>query len=94
MTFRMRGHEEASGTKYIPAELFTMWGERDPVICYENWLVGSGITDKENMQGIRNDFRSIIESAIAIHDHPVVVDTKIEMEDVYAKDIFRIRFRY
>ena len=67
MTFRMRGHEEASGTKYIPTELFEFWGKKDPVICYENWLIGEGILDEEKIRGIRDDYRLIIESAVAIH---------------------------
>ena len=40
MTFRMRGHEEASGIKYIPPELFEEWKEKDPVINFENYLIG------------------------------------------------------
>ncbi len=58
MTFRMRGHEEASGTKYIPPELFEFWGKKDPVISYENWLIDEGILfdekntgDKRRVQG-------------------------------------------
>ena len=38
MTFRMRGHEEASGVKYVPKELFDIWGEKDPVKNYETFL--------------------------------------------------------
>jgi 2-oxoisovalerate dehydrogenase E1 component len=85
MTFRMRGHEEASGTKYIPAELFEVWGEKDPVVCYENWLIESGIMDEGIMKEIRNDFRSIIESSVVVHDNPVVVDSMTEQTDIYAK---------
>jgi 2-oxoisovalerate dehydrogenase E1 component len=84
MTFRMRGHEEASGTKYIPAELFEFWGNRDPVISYENWLIGEGILNDEQMQGIRNEFRLIIESAVAVHNSPVVAYTRNELNDMYA----------
>ncbi len=39
MTFRMRGHEEASGTKYVPGELFEQWAEKDPVKNYEEFLL-------------------------------------------------------
>ena len=39
ITFRMRGHEEASGTKYIPKELFDEWGKKDPLNNYENYLL-------------------------------------------------------
>ncbi len=85
MTFRMRGHEEASGTKYIPAELFEIWGKKDPVISYESWLIGEGILSEENMQGIRNEFRLIIESAISVHNNPVLAETENELKDMYAE---------
>src|SRR5215217_7248324 len=39
MTFRMRGHEEASGVKYVPKELFEEWGKKDPVTNYEAFLL-------------------------------------------------------
>jgi 2-oxoisovalerate dehydrogenase E1 component len=39
MTFRMRGHEEASGTKYVPKELFEEWSAKDPIKNYEEWLL-------------------------------------------------------
>jgi 2-oxoisovalerate dehydrogenase E1 component len=39
MTFRMRGHEEASGTKYVPKELFEEWGRKDPIKNFEQYLV-------------------------------------------------------
>src|SRR4029077_2624180 len=84
MTFRMRGHEEASGTKYIPAELFEFWGKKDPVISYENWLIGEGILSEENMHGIRSEFRLIIESAISVHNNPVLAETENELKDMYA----------
>ena len=38
MTFRMRGHEEASGTKYVPPELFEEWEKKDPIKNYEQFL--------------------------------------------------------
>jgi 2-oxoisovalerate dehydrogenase E1 component len=38
MTFRMRGHEEASGTKYVPASLFEEWAQKDPVVNFEKYL--------------------------------------------------------
>jgi 2-oxoisovalerate dehydrogenase E1 component len=39
MTFRMRGHEEASGTKYVPKELFEEWGRKDPIKNFEQFLL-------------------------------------------------------
>jgi 2-oxoisovalerate dehydrogenase E1 component len=43
MTFRMRGHEEASGVKYVPKELFDIWEKKDPLANYENWLIDEGV---------------------------------------------------
>ena len=39
MTFRMRGHEEASGVKYVPKEMIETWAQRDPVLRYEEFLM-------------------------------------------------------
>ena len=55
MTFRMRGHEEASGTKYVPQNYLKFWGKKDPVIYYENWLIGEGVLNEEKIQGIRDE---------------------------------------
>jgi 2-oxoisovalerate dehydrogenase E1 component len=85
MTFRMRGHEEASGTKYIPAELFEFWAKKDPVISYENWLIDEGVLYDEKIIEIRNEYRSIIESAVAVKEYPVVAHTEKEVKDMYAE---------
>lgn len=53
MTFRMRGHEEASGTKYVPKELFEEWSAKDPIANYERWLVEQGILTADVIQEIR-----------------------------------------
>jgi len=84
MTFRMRGHEEASGTKYIPSELFERWGKKDPVSSYENYLIDIGILYPEKIKDIRNEFRSIIESAVSVKENPVTADTQKEIKDMYA----------
>mgnify|MGYP003341852291 FL=1 len=44
VTFRMRGHEEASGTKYVPQDLFRLWEEKDPIRNYEQYLLKENIT--------------------------------------------------
>jgi 2-oxoisovalerate dehydrogenase E1 component len=85
MTFRMRGHEEASGTKYIPAELFETWSKKDPVINYENWLIETAILNEEKIKEIRNEFRSVIENAISVKEKPVIPDTETEVKDMYAE---------
>ena len=47
VTFRMRGHEEASGVKYVPKELLETWAKKDPLQCFENWLLEQNIIDKD-----------------------------------------------
>ena len=86
MTFRMRGHEEASGTKYVPKELFEEWAQKDPISNYERWLHEEGILDYSTIENIRNEFKQKIESELKIgfDSAPIVVDTKKELGDVYA----------
>lgn len=87
MTFRMRGHEEASGTKYVPADLFELWAKKDPVKNYEQYLVSSGILSPEGIESIKEEYRDKIESELKIgfNHSPVVADTRAELVDVYAK---------
>jgi len=85
MTFRMRGHEEASGTKYIPSELFEAWSKKDPVSNYENWLLETGILNEGKIKEIRSEFRSEIENAISVKENSVIPDTKKEIKDMYAE---------
>ena len=49
MTFRMRGHEEASGTKYVPKALMDQWAKKDPVENFENFLIEQNILDQEKL---------------------------------------------
>jgi len=86
MTFRMRGHEEASGTKYIPPELFKIWELKDPVKKYEEYIKSIGIISEEGVQQIRNEYKEKIEDELAIGFNTSVIapDTEEELEDVYA----------
>jgi len=87
MTFRMRGHEEASGTKYVPKELLEDWSKKDPVANYENWLLDQQVLTPERVEGMKNEIREYIESELqqAFSTPPVIVaDTEEEIRDVYA----------
>ncbi|MBL0055399.1 MAG: dehydrogenase E1 component subunit alpha/beta [Chitinophagaceae bacterium] len=86
MTFRMRGHEEASGTKYVPKELFEEWEKKDPIRNYEQWLIGEGVLTEMNVAELRNEIKDHIESElrIAYGAEAMVVDTDEELKDVYA----------
>lgn len=86
MTFRMRGHEEASGVKYVPAALMEDWAKKDPVINYENWLREQNILSGEDIGKIREETLRHIESELSGVLEPVTIlpDTEEEMADVYA----------
>lgn len=86
MTFRMRGHEEASGTKYVPQDLFRLWEQKDPIYNYEVFLKYSGVLNDNDIAAIREEFKVRIEEELAIGfgAKPVVVDTEAEEEDVFA----------
>ena len=90
MTFRMRGHEEASGVKYVPKELFELWGKKDPVANYENFLRTEGVLDDHIIADIRETIQKEIEDGIAkgFAAPHIVPDTKEEVADVYAPNLF------
>ena len=85
MTFRMRGHEEASGTKYVPQELFTMWEKKDPVRNYETYLLKEGIITTEFVEETRTQFAEEINDAIekALSAENPKPDTETEESSVY-----------
>jgi 2-oxoisovalerate dehydrogenase E1 component len=86
MTFRMRGHEEASGVKYVPKELFEEWAKKDPVSNFENYLIDISVLDEARIQEIRNGIQKEIEDGLAIgfEAPPVTPNTEEEVADVYA----------
>jgi 2-oxoisovalerate dehydrogenase E1 component len=87
MTFRMRGHEEASGTKYVPKELFETWAEKDPIKNFENWLLQEGVFTNDDIQSIRQQQKLNIEEELQLgfETSPLKIDTDIEVADLYAK---------
>ena len=86
MTFRMRGHEEASGTKYIPKYLFEIWQTKDPVEKYENYLAGEGILTDDLKTQIHSEIKEDIERALqeGFAGAEFVADTAKELRDIYA----------
>ncbi len=86
MTFRMRGHEEASGTKYVPKEMFEEWALKDPIKNFEEYLVSLEILDAKLIAKIKEEFKEHIESElqIAYKAEGLTADTKEEVADVYA----------
>lgn len=86
MTFRMRGHEEASGVKYVPKELFDIWEKKDPLSNYENWLIEEGVISPDYPHMLRESMVTEIcnafDEADALPD--IVPDTATEISDLYA----------
>ncbi|GGF00519.1 dehydrogenase [Hymenobacter cavernae] len=68
LTFRMRGHEEASGIKYVPQELLTEWAAKDPVMSYEQWLLAEGVLSEIRRHQIREQIRQEIEEGLQAAD--------------------------
>jgi 2-oxoisovalerate dehydrogenase E1 component len=79
-TFRRRGHEEASGTKYVPDELMKYWEERDPVIRFEEYLMSQGMTSEEEISALRRDITEEIETNLKIADDDVFTEVSLPGE--------------
>jgi len=86
MTFRMRGHEEASGTKYVPKELMEEWSRKDPIKNYEQFLVQEGVLTEMEVASIRHEHKAYIDNELQLAEQvqPIVPDTSEEVKDVYA----------
>lgn len=86
ITFRMRGHEEASGTKYVPKALMEAWAKKDPVKNYEAWLLEQGILTEERRKAIQERNKKAILKAVEVMfaEPDPVPDTEEELRDVYA----------
>ncbi|MBC7868045.1 MAG: dehydrogenase, partial [Gloeobacteraceae cyanobacterium ES-bin-316] len=86
LTFRMRGHEEASGTKYVPPGLFEAWQEKDPVKNYESWLIKTAVMTAEEVEVQKTTFKTHIDAEIklAVETGTMEVNTAEELQDLYA----------
>ena len=85
VTFRMRGHEEASGTKYVPKELFDIWGRKDPVQTFENFLMNEGVLTKELIEQSRLEIKNEIDQGLetAFAEKNPNPDTAKELLDLF-----------
>lgn len=85
-TFRMRGHEEASGTKYVPQDLMDHWAQKDPISNYEQFLIKEGILTEETIQELRKTYKKEIEAGleIAYATPDVEANFDTEMGDLFA----------
>ncbi|AEW02676.1 dehydrogenase [Niastella koreensis] len=92
-TFRMRGHEEASGTKYVPQYLFEVWDIKDPIRNFEQFLLSKQVLKKEELDAIHQDLKDYVdvECNIGFNAKPMYVDTGRELREVYAENKLDVR---
>ena len=85
-TFRMRGHEEASGTKYVPQELMDHWESKDPVQNFEDYLLTENIISDQFVEQLKEEYRTYIKGEwdVAYEEPHVEANTFHEKNDVFA----------
>lgn len=85
MTFRMRGHEEASGTKYVPQELFTEWAEKDPLNTFEKYLLDEKVLRPEWVPYLRAEFTKLIDAEIekVFNEPDITPHLQTELDSMY-----------
>ena len=85
-TFRMRGHEEASGVKYVPKELMEKWSRKDPLKNYEQYLVSEKVFTEMQVADIRNELKQSIEHDLQLAMEPAafIPNSAAEVADVFA----------
>jgi 2-oxoisovalerate dehydrogenase E1 component len=85
LTFRMRGHEEASGTKYVPAALLEEWQNKDPIASFESYLRTLGVLKEDEIADIKTIFKKEIEQEVeaAFNEPEPISDPSRELEDMF-----------
>jgi 2-oxoisovalerate dehydrogenase E1 component len=92
VTFRMRGHEEASGTKYVPQELFEEWAQKDPLQKFEDYLLDKKILSDEMIVDFRKEIKNEINTSLdqAYAEPEVIADTNLEIKDLFSPHQFEL----
>jgi len=91
ITFRRRGHEEASGTKYVPKELISAWEEKDPITNFENYLFSKNILNDGMLKSFKKEIKTDIQKGLdfAFKEEPITYEEKSFIEDVYSPFNFK-----
>jgi len=92
-TFRRRGHEEASGTKYVPNDLIQHWKARDPIDNFETYLLDEKTLSANDIKSIKSEIKSEIDEhlQIAFQEAEVESSEENELKDVFAPHNFKIK---
>jgi 2-oxoisovalerate dehydrogenase E1 component len=103
-TFRMRGHEEASGTKYVPQEVMDLWADKDPVENYRIFLKENRILSEDFDTSLRTEIKKEIDESLAFANAEPEIEATLseELNDVFkvfepdvispSKEVEKIRF--
>jgi 2-oxoisovalerate dehydrogenase E1 component len=84
ITFRVRGHEEASGTKYVPQELIDEWTAKDPISRFEKWLKSEGFWDEESIERIHKSIKVEIDRSWQTSEEYSLIEDTGNLEEVFA----------
>jgi len=84
-TFRMRGHEEASGTKYVPENLMKKWAKKDPIANYESFLLDENLVSMEEIEALKERISAEINENLQMaFDEPAISSNESkELSEVY-----------
>ena len=84
-TFRMRGHEEASGTKYVPQDLLDSWEAKDPLVNFENYLLAQKHLSQEDISAFKSVIKKEITDGLdlAFNEPTIIANNEQELKDVY-----------
>ncbi|MGB5437577.1 MAG: dehydrogenase E1 component subunit alpha/beta [Maribacter sp.] len=89
-TFRMRGHEEASGTKYVPQELLEQWAAKDPLDNYVRYLRMENLLSEEQEATLKKEISQEIDDnlKVAFAESEIIPDTDKEVKNVYQEMLY------
>lgn len=90
-TFRMRGHEEASGTKYVPKKLMDEWASKDPISNFENYLLEEGVLSEMKVETFKAEIKNEINENlnIAFAEEAISSTTSNELNDVFQDFVYQ-----
>lgn len=90
-TFRMRGHEEASGTKYVPEELMEFWVQKDPVENFRQFLKDENILNEDQEIHFKDEIKAEIDLNLkeANEETPTEFSKTNELNDVYQEFVYQ-----
>ncbi|MFT7611523.1 MAG: 2-oxoisovalerate dehydrogenase E1 component [Parvicellaceae bacterium] len=92
MSFRMRGHEEASGTKYYPEGIQDEWALKDPLDNFQMFLLEEGVITENDVDQLKISIKKEINDSleIAYAEPDIEVDTDKERANLFVPFDFKL----